>query len=220
MKIFNQYKIGVAVGMLAATFAVAFAQNFPNAPTPATPSANQAQPIVGVVSNSADAVAAQSNNAGTNSYTYMLNSGGTFERWRSLNGGADFSTGLGVGAVSAYAFNGANYERTFSCVSGAVVNVTAGATTQVIAQSSSTAIRICSIVLTISAPGTAAFVQGTGSNCGTGQASLTGPMTMTTGVPISFGSGMGSVLRTSSAQAFCLSATGGNVAGWVMFAQY
>lgn len=125
-----------------------------------------------------------------------------------------------LGSSSPYNFNGTNWDRQFTCPNSAVVSATAGATTQIVALSGSTNIRVCSIVLTISASGTAQFVSGTGTNCATGTANLTGAMSLATATPLALSSGNGSLLRAGASNALCLAAVTGNVTGFVTYAQY
>lgn len=127
--------------------------------------------------------------------------------------------GLNVNAFNAL-LNGTNFDRAFTCPNTAVVNVTAAATTQIVALSGSTNIRVCSFAISMSAAGTAQFVSGTGSNCGTGTANITGAMTLATGTPLAMSSGNGSVFRAGASQALCLSAVTGNVTGFVTYAQF
>lgn len=118
-------------------------------------------------------------------------------------------------------FNGSTWDRAFTCTNSVVVNVTAAATTQLVALQASQVIRVCSFSVSMSAAGTAQFVYGTGSNCGTGTTNLTGVVTLATGTPwgLSAPEG-GSLFRTASANALCLAAVTGNVTGFVTYAQY
>lgn len=122
--------------------------------------------------------------------------------------------------VAPSKFNGATWDRDFTCTSSAVVNVTAAATTEIVALTAAQTIRVCSFVTTISLSGTAQFVYGTGTNCGTGTTNLTGAMALATASPVSISSGNGSLFRTASANALCLSAVTGNVTGFVTYAKY
>lgn len=120
-----------------------------------------------------------------------------------------------------FIYNGATWDQTFTCPSSVAIAVTAGNTTQLVALVSAKTIRVCSFVITESLAGTLAFVYGTGSNCATGQAALTGTMNMTTGgdIALSAPSG-GSLFSTASANALCLTATTGNINGFVTYAQF
>lgn len=117
-------------------------------------------------------------------------------------------------------FNGSTWDREFTCPSTAAISVTAGNTTQLVALSGTTVIRVCSFVTSISLTGSAAFVYGTGANCGTGQTAITGAMNILTGSNINMSSGNGSLFRALAANALCLTAATGNVTGFVTYAQY
>lgn len=127
-----------------------------------------------------------------------------------------------AGSGTALAPPGSVYAVT-ACDNSTAVSVTAGNTTQVVAISGSTAqIRVCSFALTISTgpTGTAKFVTGTGSNCAGGQSDLSGAWTLSTGVPVAVGSGLGELFHTPANQALCVSATTGTAAGLVTWARY
>jgi len=118
-------------------------------------------------------------------------------------------------------FNGATWDRQFTCPSSATVSVTAAATTQIVALSGATIVRVCSFVITGSvAATTATWVYGTGADCGTGQVALTGAMRMPLSGSIAISAGNGSLFRGIAGNALCLTAATGNVTGFVTFAQY
>lgn len=132
--------------------------------------------------------------------------------WRST--GPLNTTGTGSGTAG-----GAGYQLT-TCDSVAVVNVTAAATTQLVALVAARSIRVCALVITASATGTAQFKNGTGSNCGTGTASLTGAMAVLINGAIALGSGSGELFKTPVSNALCLAAVTGNITGFVSYAVY
>jgi hypothetical protein len=118
-------------------------------------------------------------------------------------------------------YNGSTWDRQYTCNSSAVVNVTAGATTEIVALTGSQIIRVCSFGISMSAAGTAAFVYGTGTNCGTGTTSLTGAMPLATGTPMAVSGGAGgNVFRGAVSNALCVAAVTGNVVGWVNYAKF
>lgn len=124
--------------------------------------------------------------------------------------------------VSAFQmlWNGSTWDRGFTCANTAQVSVTAGSTTQIVALSGTTVIRVCSFALSISLTGTAQFVSGTGSNCGTPTV-LTPAMALTTAVPWTMVGPTGSsVLRGTAGGELCIAAVTGNVTGFVNYAQY
>lgn len=142
---------------------------------------------------------------------------------------ADNADGVAVNANTAAlsaasrnnVFNGTTWDREFTCPSSAVINVAAAATTQLVALQSSQIIRVCSFVISgDTAATTATFVYGTGSNCATGQVSLTGAMRMVDEGNISSTGMNGSLFRTIASNALCLTAATGAVTGFVTYAQY
>ena len=137
----------------------------------------------------------------------------------TLTDGSNGNGTLRVGAFP-YDFNGTNWDRTFTCTQSAVINVTAGATTQLVALSGSTVIRVCSYNVTASLAGTFTFVYGTGANCGTGTTALTGAMAIATAGANGMSGMNGSLFRGAAANALCLTAATGNMTGFVTYAQY
>ena len=120
-----------------------------------------------------------------------------------------------------YAGSSTNADREFTCPSSAVINVSAAATTQLVALQSSQIIRVCSFVISgDTAATTATFVYGTGANCGTGTTSITGAMRMVDEGNISATGMNGSLFRTIASNALCLTAATGAVTGFVTYAQY
>lgn len=117
-------------------------------------------------------------------------------------------------------FNGTSWDREFTCPSSAVVNVTAGATTEIVPLTASQTIRVCSFAITASAAGTATFIYGTGAACATSPVNLTGAFALGTTVPLAISAGTGSLFRTASANALCLTAVTGNITGFVTYAKY
>lgn len=152
------------------------------------------------------------------------NSAGAAVASSSADGSA-YATGgaaLYVEPVANKLFNGSTYDRAFTCPSSAVINVSAAATTQLVALASSQVIRVCSFVISgDTAATTATFVYGTGANCGTGTTSITGAMRMVDEGNISLTGMNGSLFRTAASNALCLTAAAtGAVTGFVTYAQY
>jgi len=106
------------------------------------------------------------------------------------------------------------------CPNTATVSVTAGDTTQIVALSGSTNIKVCSMAISMTAAGTAQFVSGTGSNCGSGTANITGAIPLATGVPLSLAAPIGGTLLSAGASnALCIAAVTGNVVGFIGYQQ-
>lgn len=114
-------------------------------------------------------------------------------------------------------------ERQFTCPNTLAINASGAATTQIIALSSTKTIRICggSVVLGGTTP-TFQLVTGTGTNCATGTASLTGPMPVTPGAPFSLTPGNTSAIRGALSSAVCIAMTGTTptAGGFLTYAQY
>lgn len=108
----------------------------------------------------------------------------------------------------------------FQCTLSAPVSVTAGATTEIAALAAGKAIRVCSFVITQATAGTAKFVYGTGTNCGTGTTDLTAAMAIATNGSIAANVGNGSLFRSPPGNALCLSAVTGNVTGFINYALF
>ncbi len=137
--------------------------------------------------------------------------------WDRLRGSA--AAGLITGGFSTGAAN--TYYGTTNCDSSAVVNVAAGATTELVSLTAARSVRVCSFVLSAdTAASTATFVQGTGANCGTGTAGLTGAMAMGAASNITVGNGVGELFKTTAANALCLTAATGTITGVVTFAKF
>lgn len=133
----------------------------------------------------------------------------------------DAAGNVGFLATMGMVFNSGGWDRPFTCPNTAVINVAAAATTQLVALSGSTVIRVCSFAITgDTAATTATFVYGTGTNCGTGTTSITGAMRMVDEGNIVMSSGNGSLFRGLAANALCLTAATGAVTGFVTYAQY
>lgn len=105
------------------------------------------------------------------------------------------------------------------CNQQVAIAVTAAATTQLIALSGSTVIRVCSIKTAISATGSYTLLSGTGSNCGT-PANSTGAMPLITGNADNWGDGTGVVWQGSAGGELCMTAVTGNLTGIIRYSQY
>lgn len=140
------------------------------------------------------------------------------------NGGADGVSNGNQGVLGynrLVLFNGSTWDRGFTCSNSAAVNVTAGATTQIVGLSGSTVIRVCSLAISMSAAGSAGVYTGTGSNCGTGTTALIQDMTLATGTPVAMSAPVGgAIVRSSAGGEICVKAVTGNVTGVITYAQF
>lgn len=140
----------------------------------------------------------------------------------SSTGSGAFTNNAGTALsprVSEYVFNGATWDRKFTCNTFAPISVTAGNTTQIVGLSGTTVIRVCSVTVSISSTGTFTLLSGTGTNCGT-PANSTGAMPLTAGVPANLHFGSDGAYRGTAGGEFCVAAATGNVTGFAMVAQY
>jgi hypothetical protein len=150
---------------------------------------------------------------------------------------ATANAGAGVGLIKSsngsggdlfvwpFVFNGTTWDRNWQCTQSVAVNITTATTTQIVALSGSTVIRVCGYMLTqgnVTADNVT-FEYGTGASCGTGTTVITGPLALpaTVGAVIAQTAGSGSLFRGASANALCiLTSAAGTVTGYVTFAQY
>lgn len=143
-----------------------------------------------------------------------VSNSGVFGRFADIAGNPTYPT------TTQLMFNGTSWDRNFTCPSTATISVTTGNTTQLVALASSQIIRVCSFILTESLAGTAKFVYGTGSNCGTGTTDITAAMALATNGSLALSSGNGSLFRTIASNALCLTSATGTITGFVTYAQY
>lgn len=116
-------------------------------------------------------------------------------------------------------FNGSTWDRDFLCANRAAITLTAAGDTQIIAASGSTVVRICHISFASASAVDIKVTQGTGVNCATGPADLTGLYRAVTSVALDFQPT--AALRSSASQAVCLNQSGAvNTGGVVIYAQY
>lgn len=151
---------------------------------------------------------AASDGVGNGAVVNPLNPGGS-------GGGTIFATG-------GWQFNGSTWDRSFYCPNTVTFSV-AATTTQVVAISGTTKIRVCSFVMSGNATaGSMALVQGTGSNCATGQTSLSGTVNVlgTTAPPVTFSPGASGALTSVAGNAVCVLATTTTASGSITYAQF
>lgn len=126
--------------------------------------------------------------------------------------------------IVPYFFNGSTWDRGIYCPNTSTFSV-ASTTTQVIAASGSTKIRICSFDInpsTITA-GSTDIVYGTGTNCGTGTTTLTGAYTLPASAVVDITPATLSAtspLTTPASQAVCVRAVTSTVNGFIVWEQH
>lgn len=105
--------------------------------------------------------------------------------------------------------------------SSVAINVSTATTTQLVALSGVTLIRVTSFDVIAGGTGNITFVYGTGINCGTGTTSLTGPYNLTAQAGISKGSGIGTILKVPSGNALCVTTSAAvQMSGSVSYQQF
>lgn len=108
-----------------------------------------------------------------------------------------------------------------ACDQQAAVTIAAGATTQVVALTAAQSIRVCSLAVTgDTAAGTFKFVQGTGANCGTGTADISGTFNVGVATNIAYGSGLGELFKTTAANALCITTVTSALNGLLSYTKY
>ena len=109
-----------------------------------------------------------------------------------------------------------------SCNQSVVISMSAATTAQLVALVAGQRIHVCGFVLQGAAVTTIKFVSGTGANCGTGTADLTGPFAFnTTPSTVPFGSGVGRAFSTPIGAALCATnSQAAQVQGVASFAQF
>jgi hypothetical protein len=119
----------------------------------------------------------------------------------------------------AFRFNGATWDRDFICTNRAAFNLSASGNTEIVALTASTTIRICHVSFTTVAPEDIKFTQGTGTNCGTGTADLSGLYKQVTGLALDFTPT--AALRSASGSAICVNQSVAQaLGGIVVYAKY
>lgn len=121
--------------------------------------------------------------------------------------------------VTAFPFNGSTTEQAFVCPSQALFNLSGSGDTQIIAASGSTTIRICHISFSTTAPEDIKITRGTGSNCGTGTADVTGLYKGSQSLALDFQPT--AALRGAASGAICLNQSASQaLGGIVIYAQF
>lgn len=105
-----------------------------------------------------------------------------------------------------------------ACDSSAVINVTAGATLEIVSTTGSRSVRVCAFSLSSdTASSTARWVHGTGTNCATSTTNVTGAYSMGANTVIAYGSGVGELFKTVTGRNLCLVAATGNITGLLSY---
>lgn len=121
--------------------------------------------------------------------------------------------------IYSFLFNGITWDRHYVCAQSVPISTAGAGTSQIIALSGTTIIRICHISLSWDAAVDWRIVQGTGANCGTGTANLTADYQNITSIALDFGTD--GAVRSAAGSAVCITQAGaGNSGGVVSYAQF
>lgn len=137
--------------------------------------------------------------------------------------GGEGATGSAVpsGAQLQGVRSGANMVAQLQASASVPINVNTATTTQLVALSGSTNIYVTSFDVIAGGTGNITFVYGTGTNCGTGTASLTGAYPLTAQAGIAKGNGSGPVLIVPSGNALCVTTSAAQqMSGSVSYTQF
>lgn len=116
-------------------------------------------------------------------------------------------------------FNGSNWDRDFTCASQATFSV-ANTTTEIVALSASTVVRVCSFMVSNATAGSFKFVDGTGTNCATSASDMIGSMAMADKEKYGLAGGNSSLFRGRAGRAICLTAVTGTITGQITYTQF
>lgn len=121
--------------------------------------------------------------------------------------------------IFPYLFNGATWDRTFACKNQALFNLSSSGNTQIIPASGSTITRICSLSFASSTTMDLKITQGTGVNCGTATADVTGLYKNI--LTADFEWGPAQPVTSGAGNAVCLNQSAANTTGGiVIYAQF
>lgn len=122
--------------------------------------------------------------------------------------------------VYPFLFNGTTWDREITCSSTVIVDDSTSGTVQQIALSGTNKIRLCKMTLTTAAGVNVQLVYGTGVNCGTGTANLTGLYQTASTIAEDWVADR-SALTTPAGQAVCLVLGGATrTTGTISYAQF
>lgn len=111
--------------------------------------------------------------------------------------------------------------QVIACNNSAVISTAAGGNTQLISLQSGQTIYVCGYNFMAGGTTNFKFVYGTGTACATGQTDLTGAYPLISQTGVSYGAGVGTVIRTPASNALCVNNSAAvQVSGVVSYAQY
>lgn len=120
-----------------------------------------------------------------------------------------------------YTTNGANCQFAIAASNSIPVSISSGTTTELVPLSVGKQIFVTSWDVMSAGTGTIKLVYGTGSNCGTGTADLTGAYPLIAQAGIAKGNGLGVVLIVPKSNALCATTNASvQMSGSVSYAQF
>jgi hypothetical protein len=123
--------------------------------------------------------------------------------------------------ASCYTTNGTNCVPAVQAATSVPINISTATTTQLVALVNGKTIFVTSWDVISGGTGNFTLVYGTGTNCGTGTTSLTGPYPLTAQAGISKGDGMGIVILVPQGNALCATTSAAvQMSGAVSYAQF
>jgi len=119
--------------------------------------------------------------------------------------------GTGAATPTSANLTGVNSSGTLTglvaCDNSALLSTAAATTTQAIALQAGKSIYVCGYVVNAGGTNTVRIVQGTGTNCATGLTNMTPAFNLINGGLMTFGGGLGHLLRTNAGRALCITST-------------
>lgn len=100
-----------------------------------------------------------------------------------------------------------NLVGLIGCDNHALLNMSTATTTEIVALTAGQIIYVCSYDVMAGGTSNVKFVRGTGTNCATGQADISSNYPLIAQTGISRGSGLGTVFRTTSGNALCVTSS-------------
>ncbi len=107
------------------------------------------------------------------------------------------------------------------CDTTASISISSSGNNEIVALTSGQTIRVCHYVFVAAGTVSVKWTRGTGTACGTGTADLTGAMDLVANAGVSTGSGVGTIIESTSGNALCLNLSAAvGVRGHVRYSKY
>lgn len=107
------------------------------------------------------------------------------------------------------------------CDSSAALSMSSSSTVQAVALAAGKSVHVCAFAFNADGKAAVRMVQGTGSNCATGQSNLTPPFNLEANGSIGLGSGVGRLVKSNLGSAVCVAnSTNKQVNALVVYTQF